>query len=533
MFAIETDRWRVPHGFLLLALVPAALCAGLLLARRPVPRPVLTAAACILGVSLAMVSARLVGADSRIALGAPAALASAALCLRFPAGAMVVLVFLAAAFGSIEAFTGQTVGAFIDLAIAGLVIALVWRFLTGEREGRDIVPVGVALLVGYVAVSAIQVLVAPSIAVGLKAFHSAAWFVLAFAVVALAAWRLETYERIARGIVVVAALVGGYAVLRYAIGPAEVERVLAIQSAPVNTLIGGKLRLFGSFLSGHQLAAWCGVAIPFLAVVASSSRGRWRLLAAAAAVLCVVALFGTEVRAGLVGAIIGMFALGLRSVARSVPGVRLGTVVAATFALLAVGATAFVLIIPNQPDSRHRYTAVIAPGTDPAYRERTEKWSRLIADIERHPFGHGLGTAGGIQQKSGATITLGSEPIDNSYLYIAYQQGVWVAVLFAAGVLAVLVGIVHRAITTSDPRRATLAIASSGAFASFALILFTGDYVEGPTSLLGWLIGAFGIAAGGGRHINETAIPVETAAPAESQGGSEALPRLSDSAHAR
>jgi hypothetical protein len=210
--------------------------------------------------------------------------------------------------------------------------------------------------------------------------------------------------------------------------------------------------------------------------------------------VCAVAMFRTEVRSGFVGALIGLGMIPLRAYARSGHGLRLGAVAVGASCILALGAVTFTLGVPHRGIIVGRYVAILKPTQDESYRQRTQLWNRVLDDLAEHPWGHGLGSAGQVQARSARVITLGSQPIDNSYLLIAYQQGVWVAVLFSAGLLILLVGMTYRALSIPDPLRASLALASSAGLASFAFVIYTGDYFEGLFAVLPWTLAGIGAA---------------------------------------
>jgi hypothetical protein len=487
--AVHTGQVEIPHAPIIFEACGPALCALLVVLGRA-RGPLWLAALGIGAVSLAFIGERFSG-DPAVALGVLAAVVIAPVCLRLPATAVLVAVLLTATFGSVRAFAGISVSPILDLILAGLWIGLASRILARRSQGV-LMPAGAFLLLAFVVVTAVQILAAPSLSIGMQSFHTTAWYLLLFFLIAFADWDDATYDRIARGVVMIAVLVGGYAVLRMIIGPAPDEEVGALREAP--NLIGESLGLFGSFFSRHQLAAWCGTVIPFLVLFGVTSRSRWRLIAYCAAVVCTIALFATGIRAGFIGAVIGLGALAFLPVSRSRSGIGIGTVALMVIGAITIGAIAFSVALQD-PLGRGRYSAILTPSDDAAYNARIETWNRVLDDVEENPLGHGLGSAGGLQQNSGTTSTsLGSEAIDNSYLLIAYQQGVWVAALFIAGILGLLIGLIRRSVSCPDPRRAGLGLASAAGLASLVFILFTGDYVEGYNSVLGWVLAGLGVA---------------------------------------
>jgi hypothetical protein len=451
-----------------------------------------------LGVALtcvAFVCAAVISVQPLFALAVPMVLASAVVAIRYPAAAIVVVFALTGVNGSLRAFTGAPVGAIIDLILGSLWVGAIWRFLSGGRSRPYWLWPGVVAVGLYLAVTAASVFAAPSVSFGVAAFHISGWYVLVFLLIAYGGWKPGTQERMARGIVVVALLVGAYATLRWFIGPASSERELADQTTGIYNIVEGKLRLVGSFTSGHELAAWCALAIPFCLAMGLGFRGRWRLLAAAACGTCAIGLFGSSGRIGAVATVVGLaVVLGLVQFGRAYRTLRVPVTVAGLVAIAALGVTAFGLTVQTSGPGTERYTVLLHPDRDVAYRTRQYKWRGALKDADRHPFGDGLGTAGRIQVERGRFSTVGSENVENSYLKVAVEQGFAVMGLFVVSVLLLLAGLIRRTVASQRLVASTLGIGAVGALTAYLVLLTSALYIEGLTALAAWIMVGVGVS---------------------------------------
>jgi hypothetical protein len=486
--------FALPPQLALLALAcPPVL--GLLALRRPEPSPALAWSA---GWTALVTGALVAGAAVHVlgptVLVVPGALIAAVACARFPAAATVGAFAVTGLYGSIEAFTPLPAGPLADALLVGLWLGLLWSHLIrGRRPAARIWP-GVIAPLAFVAVTACQMASAETLANGLHAFRGTAWYMLAFLLVGYAVRRPATRERIAKGVLLVAAGVGLYATYRLAVGhPASREYFQSAAADPTNFL-DGELRLVGSFLSAKALALWCAVTIPFCLAVGLSRRGRWRIVAAVACAACTAGLFGTEVRTGgiaLAGGLLVVFLL--YQLARAYPGLHLGVTVTALIGAALVAVTIFSFTGGGSESSRDRYLMVLQPTHDAAFQARLLRWRTVLGDIDRHPLGQGLGSAGRVQRQRGRFANISSYDIDNSYLQIAYEQGLGAMLLFAAGALALLVSLARRAALTRDRGRAGVAIGACGALAAYLLMLPTGSYIEGLGTLAAWMLVGLGV----------------------------------------
>jgi hypothetical protein len=491
--AEKTGAIGVAHGSSITLGTPAAMVAGLALLRRPLPRPVLWAAAGIAILSLALYVAERVVPHPLLVFAMPASIAAGIACRRRPELAVLALFAVASAFGVIDAFTPIPPSKLTDLLLAGLWLGVAWRRIVGgERFELRLLP-GVVLLLAFAMITLAQVVAAPSLSFGIHTFISTGLYLLTIVLVGASDLDSERLAVIGKGIVAIAVLVAAYAVLRDVIGPAAKERAIASQQ-PFN-FKDGKLLLFGSFESRHQLGLWCALVVPFCAGMAAVLTGRWRAAALAVIPLCAVAFIASESRAALVAAIAGLaVVLALHSMGRAFPGPRLGAVLAAVVVLVGGGGTAIVLSGGSGSATTKKFTVVLHPSDDAAYRARRAKWDEALREIRKQPMGHGLGTANQLQQQQGRFVSIGSFSIDNSYLRVGYEQGIVPALLYIAGLVALAFALIRRAAITPDAARAGPALAAAGAIVSYIVVLYPSNAFDGYTALAAWLLAGVGIA---------------------------------------
>ncbi len=472
---------------------PAVLVGGLALVRRPLPRQILWGAAGIAALSLALYLADRVVPQPLLVLALPAGVAAGIACRKRPEIAILVLFLVASGFGVIDAFTPIPPSKLTDLLLGGLWLGVVWRRIAGgERFEIRLLP-GIVLLLAFAVITLAQVIAAPSLSFGIHTFVATGLYLLTVVLVGASDIDAERLATIGKGIVAIALLVAAYAVLRDIIGPAAKERAIAAQQ-PFN-FKDGKLLLFGSFESRHQLGLWCALVVPFCAGMAAVMKGRWRVAALAVIPLCAVAFIASESRAALVAAIIGLaVVLALHSMGRAFPGPRLGAVLAAIVVLVGGGGAAIALSGGSGSATTKKFSVVLHPNDDAAYRARRAKWDEALRDIRKQPMGHGLGTASQLQQQQGRFVSIGSFSIDNSYLRVGYEQGIVPALLYIAGLLALALALIRRAVVEPDPARAGPALAAAGAMVSYVVVLYPSNAFDGYAALAAWLLAGVGIA---------------------------------------
>jgi hypothetical protein len=443
-----------------------------------------------------------------LALAVPAVLATAVLCARWPAAAVTSMLFLGGAYGSLQAFGILTAGPVVDLLMAALMVSvIIGHAINGRREPWWIWP-GVAILLLYVGITFLETATAASIGIGIKSFRYTAWYMLVIPLLALAGWRLGVYLRISRALIATALLVAGYAVLRQVIGPAASEAQLAQQSAGAFNTIGGDLALIGSFPNRHGLAFWVTCAAPFcLAAAMIDRRIPWKLAAAAAVGLCLIAAYATDVRVAIPALIAGgATVVILNQLSAGARGTALAQTVSVVAVAALVGSVLFAAVVG--PDSS-RYGALLSPSGDQSYEQHVYKWGAALDEMDGHPFGNGLGTAGRIaEQGLGPYVTAATYAIDSSYLKIAFEQGFPLLAIFLAAMIALLVGLARRAIRARSPGVRALSIGATGTLVAALVMFVTGQYMEDVSALIVWIpVGAAIGALGAERASAEAASP--------------------------
>jgi hypothetical protein len=423
-----------------------------------------------------------------IALAVPGVLATAVACMRWPAAAVTALLVLSGTFGSLQAFGILSAGPAVDLILAGLLVSVLISHVVGVRERPWWLWPGVAILALYVGITFLEIATASSFSIGFKSFTYQAWYMLLVPLLALAGWQLSTYMRIWRALIAVAVLVAGYAALRQVIGPAASERTLALQSgAGLYNTVDGSLALLGSFPNRHELAFWATATAPLcLAAGLIDRRPRWRTAAVIAVGFCLVAVYGTHVRAAIPALVAGAgTVIILNQIAAGPRGTALAQTIGAVAVAAAAGAFLFTVVVG--PDSS-RYGAILSPSGDPSYQAHTKKWGEALNELSGHPFGLGLGSAGRLAERRVIPfVTAGSYAIDSSYLKIAFEQGFPVLALFVIAMIALLVELMRRAVRARSPGVRALAIGAAGATVAALAMWVTGQYMESLASFALWI----------------------------------------------
>jgi hypothetical protein len=422
----------------------------------------------------------------------PAAIAGAIACATRPAAAVIGLFVLVGFQGTLLAYTTIPGRNLVDLVLVGLWIGVIWRMLAFKQRPLWLWP-GVLFTAIYILITFCEAFVGASVLDGLDAFHLATWPMMAVLLVGLAPWSPETFERIAKGVLIVALVVGLYALFRWVTGPAGEELQVAKGTRPDYL---EEFKLFGSLPTPPHLAAWGAVTGAFALAMVLGLKGRWRVVAAAATFLSGFAVFASEVRTGILAAAIGFaFALGLFAAARAYPGgLRLARVAVIGGTALIASLTVYVMTIGGSPSSADRFARILTPSEDFAYSAREARWEEALEDMSRHPVGRGLGTAG-----SAARFKAEADPdfianLDSSYLKVGVEQGPWVLALYVISLLLLVFGIAWRAIMTSDPMRASIGIGASAALVALAVLFYAGTFVEEQQALAAWLLVGLGVA---------------------------------------
>ena len=393
------------------------------------------------------------------------------------------------AIGTLTAFTPVPVTPLVDFVLLCLWLGVAGTYLLSDSPRRPWLWPGLVAPLLYLVVSALQVPLAESLDLGFASFRASVWYMLAFVLVGLAPWPAGTLSRISRGVVVVALALGTYCTFRFITGESAQEYAAARAAAP-----SLDDRFSGSMLSANQLSAWSGTAIPFCLALAIGWGGRWRLVALGAVGTLAVVLLATDVRGGVAAAAAGvLLALLLHQLAPVFPGrVGVGLLAAALVAAVAVGAYAVAAEGTSRAD---RLESLLDPAEDVTYSERLKRWDLAVDVMGDNPLGLGLGTVGEVAVRKNPAGSAVDRNLDSSYLKVGLEQGVIVMGLFVLALLFLLAGMALRALRSTAPESASLAIGGSGSLAALLILFYSGTYIEGMPIVASWLMVGLGVAA--------------------------------------
>jgi hypothetical protein len=424
--------------------------------------------------------------NSLIVLGPFVIAFAAVMCTRYPAQAIFGLAVLSGGFGSLQALTGFGVGPIVHLILAGLWVALLWRVATKRRHRALWTWPAMGLVALYLLVTLLELPRSETLFIGLRAISVGPWYMLAFPVIAYTGLSMVSYQKIARGFVLVAVAVGGYALLRHFVGPTSAERALAISTGGNYNTVEGTLRNFGSLSTGGDLAGWATCAVPFCLGCALGWTDRWRYIAVLGAGLCLFALVDTKVRTVIPAVLVGVaVTMVIYMLTPAFGPRRLAVAMVSIFTIASVAVVLFAALGSNHTG---RYSALLHPKNDDSFSLRTYKWRAAIRDIRAHPAGYGVGSAGFEHARYGRFYLTSNLTIENSYLLIAYQEGFIVMTLFAVMLLALVASLAVRTVSARSRAKATLAVGPIGSLLSFMVIMISSANVEGFPALWTWLL---------------------------------------------
>jgi hypothetical protein len=435
----------------------------------------------------------------------------AVLALRAPEYACVVSIVLFATEGWLKAMLGfqgvplpvsaDALGAaLLDICLIVSVLGLLRRDararLTHIYLGLPrAVQAGFILLAVWIALSAVQALTVGSLSQSIQGFRLVQGYVILGIASGLLLDRLPqaTLVPILLGGLLV---VSGYAVLRIATGPREIERAYNISRAGVET-IGGVVRAAGSFSAAVGLASYLVPAAAFAFAIALGLP-RYRLLATVVFALATAGIISSYVRSGVVALELGILAGGALVVAQSrVSRVRRLILVTTVAVTMVAGGIATVLASRASSDLEERAQGYVDPFGDESAQLRFATWRDTLSEVADHPLGTGIGSVGRASSahedeslstsgSSGAVIT------DNSYLKILREQGWFGGAIFIAGVTLLLVALALALLRRCADARPVAVAAFAGAVSFFALAAAS-EYIEQPGKTLAWFL--VGLAA--------------------------------------
>ena len=439
-------------------------------------------------------ASRIASGDATLA-AVPLVPVAAVVFTRRPALGVGLAFAVSGAFGSLSAFFGFPIEKSIQLIVGGMLLGLVWNTLVRGRDYSVKSGIGFLAIALYVYITFVQTILDAGNHAAVKGFMTSNWYSAAGAVVALAGWRTEVHERVAKALLIVAAGVGAYAVYRWVAG-ISVTEYTHFAGTPYN-YVGGKLRLIGSFPSGQDLGGWTAVVTPFCLAAGLTFSGRWRAVALAAAALCAVALVGSQLRIAIIAVALGcLVVVILHEGARGFSGLRLGATATVLIAMVAVGLVAFQITGGSSDPITHSYSSLFHPNrTDPSVDERLYKWDAAIRDLRNHPFGYGMGTANANSRtRLISNPSIGRSDVDNGFLRVALEQGWLIMAVFAIALIALTADLTRFGLTLRRRLPAGLAIGAAGTSVSLLVLMMAVAFQDGPRALPVWIIVGLGLA---------------------------------------
>jgi hypothetical protein len=509
--------WFAPAGMPGGLLIPGLLAFGVppvlggLAQRRSQHAAFVVVAGAAWAVPMGLLFARFVHVSPKVAYALPVVALAGMFASRFPRACMAGLVVIAGAYGTIDAYTGYHSLSVADLLLAALWISIVGRILFGRRTLPIRLSPALFLLGAYMALTIVLVFATSPLSQGIRGFRLSTFHLSALIVIGYGAFQARTLKGLARAVAVICLFVGAYATLRWVIGPSAKERAVNQSSdffRIYNQTTGGDAKVQGSLPNGQQLGVWMSCAIPFLVAMALAWRGRFQIVVLAALPVSLIGLLGSGQRTAIAAVIAGCLTiLVVHIVSRGFPGPRLGVALATAVALIAAATVVYPAVV-NNPDKRQRYANLLTPGEDLPFQERLFKWRQVLSDLKGHPFGFGIGTgdAAAIPRRF---VDQANYNIDNSYLMLAWDQGLIMMGFFIVTLLVLLVELLRHAVWTRGPSAAAFATAAAGTLVSMLVEMMGSTHIDSPAIIAGWVIVGLGVAQYGSRRA-----PKGAAAPA-------------------
>jgi hypothetical protein len=475
--------------------VPPLVVAAALLGRWDLPvLPALAGAAC--AIPAAVLIPPIAGARPALGLAIPALALGGLVTHRFPAASLGLVFAITGTYGTLTAFTGVAVVSIGEAVLGGLWAGIVGRLLIGRRAMALRPTPAFVLLAAFMLMTLAAFVFTQPTGAGIRALRLAPLYLSPLLLVGYGGFRDETLGKLARVMVAVSFVVAAYAALRWAIGTSDKERALQTTdfARQYNQLAEtGDTKLQGSLPNGNLLGLWTACTTPFLVAAAVSWRGGLRALAIAALPLSAIALLGSSQRVAAAAVVAGsLTVIVLHVISRGFRGPRLGVAIAAVVAL-AVTAALVVPAVLDNPEKRKRYENILTPQQDVPFQERVIKWQQTLDALDGKPFGFGLGAGNGIAIPH-RFADIASQEIDNSYLLIAYDQGLLVMAFFIVTLLVLLLELIRHAVWTRGPTGAALAGAAAGTLVAMAIEFLGANYVSTRPIVAGWMIVGLGVA---------------------------------------
>ena len=458
-------------------------------------RPKVLAVSAVVGVVAAAITCGFIATQS--SLVSPALLAGlvcvlALACFALSAGIRIRGLLVGVIVGGhllIGAFVARGVlpssaTLLLDVLALGVLVTALWT-------SRQRWSLSLTLLVAFVALAALQCLNAdiPSISYGLRG----ARLLVLPAIVIIAITRLDLGRRdliFIAGIALVGWLVNVEFALRQMFVGFTPAEIAFVENNESTFRVGSAIRLIGAMRSNQDFAFLAAVTVPLIAVLLLHMRSRLgRISVGVLFVASITVLFGSLVRSGLVGGVIGaLVAVGLSATTRiSRRRLMLGGAIAVTLiSLLVVIGPATILPADQAQTIEDRVASVFSPGSDYSVNARVrETWPAAFRLGVHHPLGAGSGSAGPVSQSSGSA-PFGAVVPDNGYLLIFVQLGFTGLALF----LAMLITI-GRKLFLAARRGVVLAAAALGSLVALMLGMAASSFwdLTSPGVLFAVIIG--------------------------------------------
>jgi len=380
----------------------------------------------------------------------------------------------------------------LDVGLAAAVLGLVLhsdRSLPGRlwRGARRFERAALILLGLWLVLSLVQVPVGGDLAAGVMGLRLAQGYFAVCVLGGVLLWSTGGLDRLWRGVLTGLGVVAGYAALRVAIGPSGGEKALALFGSDTPQEFGGAFRAVGSFSGAFGLASFLVPAL-VLSLALALTRSDLRIPAGVVCALCLVAILGSQVRAGLFGVVAGVAVVCALLLTERGAGKRRAVLVAACVTGLAVIVVGGVLVTGGASDeTRERTRGLVFPTSDQSLQMRFDTWEHTVKEAIAEPLGSGLGTVGRASGRHDATYT------DNSYLKVLREQGFLGALPFIAGLIVLSVALVV-GLVGAGPSAHPAALGALGAVAAFLAMFMFAEYIEQPGKVLVWSL--LGVAIG-------------------------------------
>lgn len=437
-------------------------------------------------------------------VGLAATVLLCAVALRAPALGLVGGLLIAGSEGLFKARlnaeavpSANGVGAIaLDLALAGVAVWLCVRagrrpFLAIWREATRGERVAWALVGAWLVVSALQVLTSPDLTNAIQGLRLTQAYVL-LVVPGVVLYAVHPSElAVTRALLVVFAVVAGFAAFRALVDPSTWELVYLLDRSP-HARLGALVRDAGTFSTAVALASYLVPVAVFSLGIGLLDR-RVRVLAWSTCALALVGIVDSYARTAILGLVIGAALVALVLLAgREIPR-RTKVLVIAGVLVLGAGVYVAAMAAGRQDSiTERRAEGLSDPLGDRSLELRWRTWRHSAETIASHPFGTGIGTVGHATTTDDRRLR-GLKFTDNSYLKVLQEQGI-AGLLFVFGVLG-STALAGRRIVRAGPAARPLGVAALAAVVSFLVLCLLQEYVELAGKVVAWTMLGVAVAS--------------------------------------